>query len=222
MAPTLVHLIRHAQGQHQLEPTIESTQIHDPSLTNLGLSSCDQFARDFPRHADVDLLCASPMRRTVQTAHLCFPHHSQHPKTRPILLLPDAQEDLDDPCDTGSSPAHLKREFGRLIDLQYVHEGWNDKRDENGTSVCALTERATRLRQWIHGRSEREIVIVSHGGFLHYVTGDVTSHGEQTGDSRSNAAIFQLTDSGLQEEFGKTWNGGRMNSLQATSGLVLG
>lgn len=182
MTMKTIHLIRHAQGPHQLEPISESVKIHDPHLTELGVSRCAEFARGFPRQHAIDLLCASPLRRAIQTAEACFPHHHIHPHTRPILLLPDAQEDSDDPCDSGSSPLQLRLEYGNLIDLQYVPENWTDKTiAKNSTSAAALIERAGRLRSWISHRPEREIAIVGHGAFFHFVTGDVNSHAEQTG-----------------------------------------
>lgn len=47
-----------------------------------------------------------------------------------IICIPEAQETSDVPCDTGSDPAVLKKEFvdrGLPVDLSLVHEGWNSK-----------------------------------------------------------------------------------------------
>jgi len=35
-----------------------------------------------------------------------------------------------------------------------------------------LKERARAARRWLKARSEKEIVMVTHGGFLHYFTED--------------------------------------------------
>jgi hypothetical protein len=39
-------------------------------------------------------------------------------------------------------------------------------------SAMALMNRAREARQWVKARPEKEIVLVSHGGFLHYFTDD--------------------------------------------------
>ena len=44
----------------------------------------------------------------------------------------------------------------------------------------SLRARATKLRQFIRDRPEKEVVLVSHGFFNHYLTGDVNEKGEQT------------------------------------------
>lgn len=37
---------------------------------------------------------------------------------------------------------------------------------------AALKERARAARRWLKARPEKEIVVVTHGGFLHYFTED--------------------------------------------------
>lgn len=49
-------------------------------------------------------------------------------------------------------------------------------------SLQAVEVRAAELRKWLWRRPEKEIVLVTHGAFLHYLTEDwdnfVESHGE--------------------------------------------
>ena len=40
--------------------------------------------------------------------------------------------------------------------------------------------RAAKLRRWIKQRPEKEVVLVAHGFFNHYITGEVDEKGEQT------------------------------------------
>lgn len=47
-----------------------------------------------------------------------------------LVALPDVQETSDVPCDTGSDPEVLEREFveKRLpVDLGLLRDGWNNK-----------------------------------------------------------------------------------------------
>lgn len=127
----------------------------------------------------IQLVCSSPLRRAIQTARYCFAPALQ--RVKPIILLPQAQEDTDDPCDTGSSPAELFSEFGDLVDLQFTPESWNTKTGIYAPTAAALRQRALELRLWIRNRPERELVIVGHGAFFHWVTGEVDSHGNQLG-----------------------------------------
>lgn len=179
MAPR-VHLIRHAEGYHQLEPTQKNELLHDPDLTLAGVANCKQFASSFPEYIRLDLICSSPMRRAIQTAKYCFP--SQLERDGPLLLVPLAQENTDLPCDTGSNPAALMQEFGNLVDASMVEEGWNSKTGIYASAPAALEERARQFRAWLKQRPEQDVAVVGHGVFWHYVTGSVDASGNQTGE----------------------------------------
>lgn len=56
----------------------------------------------------------------------------------------------------------------------WVHEG------EYAFEPKTLLSRAAKLRRWIKNRPEKEVVLVAHGYFNHYVTGDVREDGYQT------------------------------------------
>lgn len=75
-------------------------------------------------------MVASPLRRTIRTALLSFEPVFEAHKDFKLVLLPEAQETSDVPCDTGSDPAVLQTDFvdrGQPVDLSLVHEGWNSK-----------------------------------------------------------------------------------------------
>ena len=57
---------------------------------------------------------------------------------------------------------------------RWVHQG------EYAFEPKALIARAAKLRRWIKNRPEKEVVLVSHGFFNHFLTGDVDENGEQT------------------------------------------
>lgn len=63
-----------------------------------------------------------------------------------------------------------------------VHEGWNSKSGRWASNAPAIEKRAREARVWLRElgvRAEKEgmqdvnIVVVTHGGFLHYFTDDV-------------------------------------------------
>ncbi|OKL56356.1 hypothetical protein UA08_08510 [Talaromyces atroroseus] len=171
--PPIVHLVRHAQGYHNL--TTANHTLPDPELTQLGEQQCAQLQESFPYHSQIELVAASPLRRTIHTALLSFqPVFSGH-KDLKLICIPEAQETSDVPCDTGSDPAVLQKEFvdrGLPVDISLVHEGWNSKQGKWAPQIGALRNRAREVRQWLKARPEKQIILVTHGGLLHYLTED--------------------------------------------------
>ncbi|KAF2489035.1 hypothetical protein BU16DRAFT_520144 [Lophium mytilinum] len=186
MAP-VIHCIRHGQGFHNLGAGFYS--LHDPHLTPLGISQCETLqATSFPDQSNISLITASPLSRALHTAFLTFsPALTSGRKCPPqILALPDAQETSDDPCDIGSDPSVLRgivAENNWPVDLSLVKDGWNVKTLENRysphSSAIAARARDARvlLRQKIRelvrkGDTDAEVVLVTHGGYLHFFTDD--------------------------------------------------
>lgn len=61
-------------------------------------------------------------------------------------------------------------------------KGWRSSQGIYAPSKEALRARAKGLREWLAGRSERDIVVVGHGQFWHWVTGEVDAEGKQTSE----------------------------------------
>lgn len=202
MAPT-IHCVRHAQGYHNVGGG--NYLLPDPSLTPLGEQQCKILREEsFPSQAKISLIMGSPLCRTIHTASLVFsealaPSEKHRPK---ILALPDAQEISDDPCDMGSDPDVLRAVADKNawpVDLSLVHDGWNLKSLSLGGRYSP-TDKAIRararsvrllLRQQIRELSDRgdispEIVLVTHGGFLHYLTDDWEDAGSYAGTGWRN------------------------------------
>ncbi|KAK5275668.1 hypothetical protein LTR16_012251, partial [Cryomyces antarcticus] len=113
--PPRVHCVRHAQGYHNL--TVANHNMHDPLLTPFGEEQCRELRSSFPYHSAVDLVVASPIKRTVYTALIGFSNDLAS-KDLKVIALPELQETSDLPCDTGSSPEEAAREFrGKPVDL---------------------------------------------------------------------------------------------------------
>lgn len=202
----ILHLVRHAQGFHNLNSVNEA--IPDPYLTPKGQAQCAALRAAFPHHDTLTHLVASPMRRTLLTCHHAFHRPPVSPAAagaeaesddtntaplRKITALPLAQEISTNPCDVGSEPAVLRAEYGDLrddgagwLDAGLLARGWNDK--TSAASPYAprperLEARARAARRWLRdlgrdhhhqhgGGADAEIVVVTHGGFLHFLTQD--------------------------------------------------
>lgn len=196
-----IHCVRHAQGFHNLGDGHYG--LHDPSLTLYGEQQCLE-VRDafFADQSNISLIVASPLRRALHTAFTVFEKALKsggncHPS---ILALPDAQELSDDLCDTGSDLRDLQKMVvtnGWSVDLDLVKDGWNIKSLQNRYSPShdAIKARARDLRARLHlkvrelaeeGCSDISIVLVSHGGFLHYFTDDWEDAARYPGTGWSN------------------------------------
>ncbi|KAF2487206.1 histidine phosphatase superfamily [Neohortaea acidophila] len=174
--PPLLHVMRHGQGFHNISDN--GHDIRDPELTDKGREQCRERREAFERHDKVELLLASPLRRALQTCAIAFAPSVERGLT--IIALPTAEEASNAPCDTGSEIELLKAEFPEHVDFDHVKHGWWVHEGEYAFEPKALISRAAKLRRWIKARPEKEVVLVSHGFFNHFLTGDVDAEGNQT------------------------------------------
>jgi len=191
MAPTL-YIVRHAEGYHNSAHRGED--IQDPFLTDKGRGQCEELCKNFPHHDKIELLMASPMKRTIQTCKYSF--QPVVDRLGKILLVPLAQEASDESMDTGSKTQELKDAFGDLIDtyrIEEVHPYWYRNIGRFAPDAEAQIERARQLRCFIKDRPEKHVVLVSHGSFAHAITGNFTDEGEQTTRMWSNAECRSYT-----------------------------
>jgi broad specificity phosphatase PhoE len=170
----------------------------DPGLTPEGEQQCASLSLAFPLHSHISQVFASPLQRTIATAYIAFKPSLRNGRCIPeILALPDAQETSEHPCDCGPNPSDLRRsceEAGWKVDLSLVQKGWNDKRWDGrwAPTARAIKARARDARRTIreklaemqkHGEDSPQVVLVSHGGFLHYFTEDWEDSGLFSGES---------------------------------------
>ncbi|GAB7343018.1 hypothetical protein MBLNU457_g1108t1 [Dothideomycetes sp. NU457] len=191
MAPTL-HMVRHAEGYHNSAHMGEN--IKDPFLTDKGKGQCEELCKNFPHHDKIELLMASPMKRTIQTCKYSF--QPVVDRLGKILLAPLAQEASDEAMDTGSSTQELKDAFGDLIDTHRaddVFPYWNRNIGKFDTDPRSQMERARQLRCYIMGMQHKHVVLVTHGSFAHAITGNFTAEGEETTRMWNNAECRSYT-----------------------------
>ncbi|KAH7312269.1 histidine phosphatase superfamily [Stachybotrys elegans] len=194
MAPT-IHLVRHAQGYHNLR--VENENMHDPDLTPLGEEQCAALRKAFPHHDKVTRLVASPMRRTLYTCIKAFGEDRLYP----VVALDVLQEVSDVPSDTGSPVEKIQAEFGDKLDASRVREDWIDKGPKSPfePALHKLTERALEARialRELAGKGDDHIVVVSHGGFLHFLTDEWYGipTGSATGWHNCELRSYQFVD----------------------------
>ncbi|KAK0346597.1 hypothetical protein LTR02_008892 [Friedmanniomyces endolithicus] len=220
MAPIL-HIMRHGQGEHSSAVNKDGKNVRDAPLTQHGKDQCAERCKNFPSHDKIDLLLASPLRRALQTCVLSFaPSIARGQK---ILALPMAEEASDDPCDTGSPVEVLKKEFPDIVLFDHVEHGWYLHEGEYAVDPKALNARAAKLRRFIRDRDEKEVVLVTHGFFAHYLTGDVNEKGEQTTGwwQETELRTFDFVDGGEKAVLRETGESLQRNGVVSKDGQAV-
>lgn len=127
------------QGVHNLSH--EFWHITDPQITDKGRAQCAKLREDFTNHSTIELVVASPLRRTICTALEAFSPVFEADHSPKLILNPDLQETSDFPCDIGNDVPILRKEFeqsGVSIDYDLIPDDWNTKASA-WSSWCAIT-----------------------------------------------------------------------------------
>jgi broad specificity phosphatase PhoE len=185
MAST-IHLMRHAESEHNVSKDFSHL---DPPLTTLGYAQAAQLVSTFPYSDRIAVIITSPLRRAIQTSLTGFRHvldkryfdqasgfGVEHGIA--LTLEPGLQERSAMPCDTGSERCVLEKEFLNL-DLEHLSENWEAKAGQYAADDDSVTLRAAKMRETIkqltvalRGNEKRDIVVVTHGVFMKFLSGD--------------------------------------------------
>ncbi|KAJ7355816.1 histidine phosphatase superfamily [Mycena albidolilacea] len=149
-----IHLLRHGQAIHNVQ---RGYPFRDPPLTDQGLAEARAVSLDF----QPDLVICSPMNRTINTALAVLPDLLSQSA---VEIWPDMREAHDAICNKGVSRAELSAAFPDL-DFSRCNEEW----DYEDHSHDAATRRAERVRTVLAERSEQNILLVGHRGFIDYL-----------------------------------------------------
>jgi broad specificity phosphatase PhoE len=185
MAST-IYLVRHAESEHNVSKDFSHL---DPPLTALGQTQAAQLVHTLPHPERIAVIFSSPLRRAIQTSLAGFPHVLDKRYYDPssesgvqngveLTLVPDLQERSDLPCDTGSDRTALEKEFLNL-GLVGLSEGWQVKTGLYAADDESVTLRAGRVRKKLgqlsaalSGNERRDIVVVTHGVFMKFLSGE--------------------------------------------------
>ncbi|KAK5048249.1 hypothetical protein LTR84_005919 [Exophiala bonariae] len=186
-----VYIIRHGQGVHNTfqNPDPRDALLRDAKLTIKGQQQSVGLGQGFVDRNTVGVVMASPLRRSVHTALLGF---SSVLNKRyflsseggvaggiDLILDPRLQEIDDELYNTGSTGEQLLAEWPNL-DTALLVAPWPEKSGVFDPSGDAVKQRAADIRQELWQRLNelttqpvrRDIVLVSHGGFIQELTED--------------------------------------------------
>lgn len=180
--PPTIYVIRHAESIHNIT---KDFSLHDPGLTETGHHQALSLRATFPAHASVGVVFSSPLIRAIETTLDAFGpilglgDGTDGSATAKLILDPDLQERSDLPCDTGSDPSTLQERFPS-VDVAGLGAAWFVKEGAYAAHDEAVEERARKVRRRLWETLEdveegkRDVVVVTHGVFMKFLTGDET------------------------------------------------
>jgi len=167
----IVHLVRHAQGTHNLavlnlggvdggpEEEYKNWAWHDARLTELGREQASKLRPTMLAHR-LDVVLVSPLSRAIQTALLAIPYR------QPFVVEDDVRERIGThPCDKRRSRAELKADFPE-VDVSPLATEEDDKWSPEREPMADLVARSERVLHTLKNRPETHIGITTHNDFL--------------------------------------------------------
>jgi broad specificity phosphatase PhoE len=150
-------------------------EVHDPGLTPMGKEESRLFPGLYEHHIKPTLIVTSPLRRCLQTTTIAFGPMIRSGEIRAIAH-PALQEISDDACDTGTPLNILREEFP---DIQFTEELFPPYYWPRTCSIPfrksgmnrrqLLFETAIYFREWLRKVKNREIIVVTHSDFVHFL-----------------------------------------------------
>lgn len=165
-----IYLIRHAQSAFNAvhDPNKPDPMIFDAPITANGETQAIN-AREKVKILNITNVIVSPFTRTLQTAQLIFGNRLQ------FQINSEVREQLCNSCDVGSPPSKLARDYPHLdfdhLDDCWWHEGEKDHRGISVEPEEILQDRANRFADFLNRKNIHSTAIVSHGNFIHALTG---------------------------------------------------
>ncbi|KAL7511668.1 hypothetical protein ACHAXN_009340 [Cyclotella atomus] len=178
----ILHLIRHAEGTHNLCEIESKKPIHhDAKLTTKGKDQCFNLSSK-TRSLAVEAVLVSPTTRCLETATLSFQHCIDQIGTPdvPFIAYEEWRETVNYLCDSRRSIDALKTEF-RHVDFQFVTDNhdplWHKYEGQFGSHTdhttlresndpSGLYNRAHSAWRILLSRPERELALVGHSAFF--------------------------------------------------------
>ncbi|KAF9687411.1 hypothetical protein SADUNF_Sadunf02G0090700 [Salix dunnii] len=170
-----IHLVRHAQGIHNVEGEKDynaymSEELFDAHLTPLGWRQVDNLRKHVYEsgvNKKIELVIVSPLLRTMQTAVGVFGgERYMDGINAPPLMVENAGKSNRPAISSLHSPPFIAVELCREHLIESDEDVlWRADIREEDDEVAA---RGQKFLNWLWTRKEKEIAVVSHSGFLYH------------------------------------------------------
>lgn len=179
-----LHLIRHAQGTHNVQNDRHSIENMDARLTDKGISQCRILASSIDKeHSylwDTELVVSSPLTRCVQTTLLSLGPILKQKQDLPVLASELVRETVNFHCDRRRTIAEISADHPELdfSHIEHDHDPiWqhyeerlggnaNAEMHRESAEVYKVADRGRSFFQWLAQRPEQRVVVCSHAAFL--------------------------------------------------------
>jgi broad specificity phosphatase PhoE len=183
----VLHIVRHAQGYHNVNQDYKNEKFKDAELTEYGIQQCKELSQRLKdENLHVECIISSPMRRALQTAYYSFEHVWKNEKNIdqledvPFVACENWRETVNYVCDVRYPRSRLKNDFPYVNFDNIEHEEdpiWNyyeakygsleeyTKHRESGDDE-GLAKRARLAWSTIAERPENSLAVVSHSAFF--------------------------------------------------------
>ncbi|CAN1341138.1 Phosphoglycerate mutase-like protein 1 [Linum perenne] len=167
-----IHLVRHAQGVHNVEGGKDynlymSEDLFDARLTELGWEQVDNLrkhVRGIGLDKKIELVVVSPLLRTMQTAVGVF-GGDRHSDGVPLMVEHAGESDRPAVSCLDCPPFMAVEQCREHLIQNNADELWKADIREKDEEVAA---RGLQFFNWLWTRKEKEIAVVSHSGFLYH------------------------------------------------------
>jgi len=186
----LIHLIRHAEGTHNVEKDYKNPIHLDAPLTTKGTQQCREFAKqDQSWKMELECILTSPMCRAIETATYCFEDilfydnsNARITSNIPMIAQEEWRETVNYVCDKRRDTKEIQNQFAYIDYTSILHEHdpiWSKYEARFGSASdhkihresndsIGLQERILDAWKVLHSRPESSIAIVSHSAlFMH-------------------------------------------------------
>jgi broad specificity phosphatase PhoE len=177
-----IYAIRHAQSTYNKWSLkriytpwlwgVRDPMIYDAPLSDKGLSQASKLQYSISDISKkVDLIICSPLTRAIHTMQIAFQGIEC-----PVIVTPLARERGDKTCDIGIPFSKLREKYPQYEYLHFNNEHWWNCDQANPFEFLKETKESLRKRQaefieFLKSRTEKFVVVVSHGQFIKTLTG---------------------------------------------------
>ncbi|RIW34665.1 histidine phosphatase family protein [Bacillus salacetis] len=158
--------IRHGQGEHTLDLP-GSLQLNDPGLTLHGQSQAAELRKKF-NVTEEDIIIASPVRRTLETASIFSNEVRCSKVASPLVsprMFPQKPEWNTLPCDTLLTKCQIRDDFPSFsFDMEQSNELWEE--GINTMEEEEFRKLAIGFMEWCRDQGKKRVFIVSHDGTI--------------------------------------------------------
>jgi len=166
-----IHWVRHGETLSNISEL--NYQIIDPELTLKGRSQCDKLfdqLNQIDKNLPIDLIVVSPLFRTLQTMDLSCTNFIYK---CPIISLDIIREQINQLCHKRKDLDNIKKKFFYVNFSNIENDDILYKKFNGMEPDSHVISRCEQFMDWIRRRKEKNIIVITHGGFLSYIFNNI-------------------------------------------------